>query len=244
VSLFEPEASRSTYRTAILLLLVRGLDIVPVSLYNVRFLLTGKGGQGGFHFDVEWWNVQMTSWLGSMYWVPQHVAGLVANLTGVLLLRSSSNSRSARNINIVLAGLCFATGFGASVWVTLAFALGIAVWLVVCFRDRRRPEAFAFLFAGVVAAIAAAPYLRHLTQVAQVHQSPVALSVREFGPAVGLTIGKSPLIKARSLSLPYRSITFSSSASMPWPRSFGSVTCGAWDGALTTNWQSPSLVRV
>ena len=93
---------------------------------------------------MEWWNIQVTSWLGSMYWVPQHVAILVANLTGVLLLRANSESGRARNIRIVLAGLCFATGVGASVWVTLAVALGIAVWIVVCLWDRRRLEALRF----------------------------------------------------------------------------------------------------
>jgi hypothetical protein len=195
VGLFEPKAPRGAYRTAFLLLLISGLDILPVSLYNLRFLLTHKGGQGGFHFDVEWWNVQATSWLGSMYWVPQHVASLVANLTGILLLRSNPERGRARNISIVLAGLCFATGFGASVWVTLAVALGIAVWIVVCWWEHRRLEAFAFLGSGAVAAIAAAPYLLHLRAVAQVHKSPVALSVRQFGPLVGLTLGKSPAIK-------------------------------------------------
>ena len=193
VKLFQPEAAIRTYRAAILLLLVSGLDIVPASLRNLRFLATGKGH---FLFALEWWNVQVTSWLASICWVPQHIAGLVANLTGAFLLRSSFEHKDGRGIYMVLAGLCFATGIGLSVWVSLAFAVGIAVWILVCFLDKRRSEAMAFIIAGLIACLVAAPYLLHLRAVAQVHQSPIALTVRPFGPLLGLLSNQPRIVRA------------------------------------------------
>ena len=57
------------------------------------------------------------------------------------------------------------------------------------------PGSVAFLGSGAVAAIAAAPYLLHLTPWHRCTKVLLRSSVREFGPFVGLTLGKSPAIK-------------------------------------------------
>jgi hypothetical protein len=186
------------YGVALLLLLVSGLDIIPVAISDLSYLF-GHGGT--FYFHLEWWNpAEVTSWLGTMLWVPQHLIGLVANLTAVLLLHWSFENRRRPVISIVLGGLCIASGLGASIWVTLACGLGMAVWGIICAaRKGGIGEALMFGAAGGVALLMALPFLIHLRSVAQIKLSPVAFYVRPFGLIDGLFPGRPRLVGLASL---------------------------------------------
>ncbi len=66
------------------MLCVTGLDLLPVTYlgFAKHFWLS----------DMEWWNEpQITSWMGSLLWVPHHVGALLACFVGFLLLRHQSD---------------------------------------------------------------------------------------------------------------------------------------------------------
>lgn len=154
------------------LLTVTGLDILPV----IAMALAKMPTDG----DMEWWSAdQVSSWLDSVLWVPHHVAGLVCCLLGFLLVWLSKEVGGwQRWVCGVIAGLSFASAFGLSTWVTLAFALVMMAWMLWALlweRDSRWRVA-TLLVAGVVAAVALMPYLAELRGEAsgRVNQAPGA----------------------------------------------------------------------
>ena len=167
---------------AIGLLLVSGVDVIPVVIESLASLTIG---QGKFYADLEWWNEQITAWLGAMVWVPHHVAALVAGFTAILLLRNVQQARGRQEIVTlgVLAGVSFASAAGTSIWVTFTFAAFLAVWLFISFRRRWRGELTAAAVAGAVATVLAAPYLLDLRHADQLGGIPIAPTVRAFLPA-------------------------------------------------------------
>jgi hypothetical protein len=143
---------------ALALLTVTGLDILPV-LVKALLRMPTDG-------DMEWWSAaQVSSWMDSLLWVPHHVAGLVCCLLGFLLVWMSKGlSRSRRAGCGLIAGLSFASAFGLSTWVAVAFAMMMAAWMVwalVWERGLRSRVPF-LLLAGVVASAALLPYLAEL----------------------------------------------------------------------------------
>lgn len=140
------------------MLAVTGLDILPVL---VKFLL--RMPTDG---DMEWWSAaQVSSWLDSLLWVPHHMAGLVCCLTGFLLVWMSKGiSSRQRALCGMLAGLTFASAFGLSTWVAVAFAFVMMAWIlwVLLWERTSRARVPVLLLAGVVAVIALLPYLAEL----------------------------------------------------------------------------------
>lgn len=164
----------------IALLMVTGLDILPVLLW----ILLSKGFVSP---EMEWWNEQVTSWVGSMLWVPHHVAGLIACLMGWLVLwNAPAQPRNSRFLGAtVIAGLAFATAAGSSIYIAFVFAAFGAVWAVVIISRRWYRELSGLLCAGIVALVAAIPYLASLT-AGGAGGSFAHLTIRRFGPATGL----------------------------------------------------------
>jgi hypothetical protein len=146
---------RLRYRVglAIALLGVTGLDLFP----NLLLLRNGV-----VLADMEWWNEQVTSWVGTMLWVPHHLASLVACLTGFLLLWSAPARRRDAVEAAAVAGLCFASAVGCSVYVAFTFFVFLAVWgLITLIRKWHRDTALLVL-AGCCAAVPLVQYVRDL----------------------------------------------------------------------------------
>ena len=143
---------------ALALLTVTGLDILPV-LVKALLRMPTDG-------DMEWWSAaQVSSWMDSLLWVPHHIAGLVCCLLGFLLVWMSKGlSRGRRAGCGLIAGLSFASAFGLSTWVAVAFAMVMAAWMVwaLVWERGSRPRVPVLLFAGLVAAAALLPYLAEL----------------------------------------------------------------------------------
>jgi hypothetical protein len=143
---------------AVGLLAVTGLDMLP-AVAKAIFRLPADG-------DMEWWsNDQVASWMDTVLWVPHHAAGLVCCLLGFLLVWMAKDAgRGQRVLCAVIAGVCFASAFGLSTWVAMAFALVMMVWVVwvVGSGDEGRVRARVLLGAGLVAAVALMPYLAEL----------------------------------------------------------------------------------
>ena len=140
------------------LLAVTGLDILPVVAKAMVHMPTDP--------DMEWWAPdQVTSWIDSLLWVPHHIAGLVCCLLGFLLVWMSKGRGVWQRVGCaVIAGLAFASAFGLSTWVAVAFAVVMLAWMFwVLWRERgSRPRLPALLGAAAVAMFALIPYLAEL----------------------------------------------------------------------------------
>jgi hypothetical protein len=143
---------------ALALLIVTGLDILP-ALVKVAIRLPTDP-------DMEWWSSdQVTSWMDSIIWVPHHVAGLVCCLLGFLLVWSSKGlSARQRILCALVAGISFASAFGLSIWVPVAFVLVLSCWVlwVLRWEPESRPRVPVLLGAGLFAGLLLLPYLAEL----------------------------------------------------------------------------------
>ena len=140
------------------LLAVTGLDILPVLVKAILRMKTDG--------DMEWWSAaQVSSWMDSLLWVPHHIAGLVCCLLGFLLVWMSKGLGGRRRVLCgLIAGLAFASAFGLSTWVALAFAMVMAAWMLwaLVWERGSRARVPVLLLAAAVAAMALLPYLAEL----------------------------------------------------------------------------------
>ncbi len=150
----ETERLRGKSLVGIALLAVTGLDLLPyavaVAVYHV---LPG---------DMEWWDPnQVASWLGSLLWVPHHVAALTACMAGLLVFSAidEKSSRQQQGWAVAICGLAFASAAGLSAYVAFTFA-GFAVVWALMELVRRQIKTFAvFVAAGVGSVLLSWPYL-------------------------------------------------------------------------------------
>ena len=169
------DVRRRSIWITVALLVVGGLDIIlmPYELaHGARLPLS-----------LDWLNEQVTMWTNSALWVPHHLASVIAELTAFLVLldapRQSTRGRAAL---VVIAGLAIGSGAGLSVWVTIAFAVFWALWVVASLALRRPLDAGLAVAAGCVGLLAAAPFVLDLSRASLMHSAPVELWVRGFDP--------------------------------------------------------------
>jgi len=140
------------------LLAVTGLDILPVMVKALLRMPTDG--------DMEWWSAaQVSSWMDSLLWVPHHIAGLVCCLLGFLLVwMSKGTSVWRRALCGLIAGLAFASAFGLSTWIALAFAMVMFAWMLwaLVWERGSRARVPVLLLAAVIASVALLPYLSEL----------------------------------------------------------------------------------
>lgn len=163
------------------LLLVSGLDVIPSVGLS---LLTLAASRGWLYADIEWWNEQITAWMGAVLWVPQHVAGLVACLTGLLLLRTAPSGTRWREraVPAVLAALAFASALGLSMYVTLVGAAFLLAWMLLSLAKQWYDEVGLCVLAGASTLLLSARYLLDLQKANQLHSMVLGLTVRAFLP--------------------------------------------------------------
>ena len=155
---------------------ISGLDAIPVGILML--------GAHSLLIDIEHWNTQITAWVGSILWVPHHVAALIAGLSAVMLVQvAQGKSMSRQFVLMTIAGLAFASAFGLSVWVTLVLVVFWGVWIVVLFfENKERRLILPMIYAGITALIFASPFLAGLLQGdgSGSSQFPIAFEVRNF----------------------------------------------------------------
>ena len=174
---------RSTVTIGMGLLLISGLDIIPVSVRELSYLITRSHGR--IYDHVEHWNEQITSWLNAVLWVPHHVASLLACLTGLLLLQSIRHTPRFRDkiLVAIISSFAFASAAGLSIWVTFIAAIFLAVWVLISFTKKWYCEAGYVVLIGLVAALLSIPFLLDLCRANQLDITPIALTIRPFKPA-------------------------------------------------------------
>jgi len=164
---------------AVSLLMVTGLDIVPVLFEDlvVRAIL----------FEMDLWNEQISSWVAVLLWIPHILASLIAGLTGFLLIWTAAGQQQRRQkiIGVVGGGLAFATCVGASIYVGITIATACALWLSIALLKRWWRYASLLSWAGVLATVLLLPFLWQVTHgVASTqpseHYVPISLTVRRF----------------------------------------------------------------
>ena len=141
----------------IALLAVTGLDLLPYATVVYRYHV--------FPADMEWWDPnQVTSWLGSLLWVPHHVASLTACMIGLLALSTIDENDQPRRTAwaVILAGLAFASAAGLSVYVSFSFAIFAIFWALQTLLQKRIKTFIAYAASGIFALLLSWPYLLEL----------------------------------------------------------------------------------
>ena len=147
------ESAWRSARIGVALLTVSGLDVLPIAIIMIT--------TGTIIGTIEHWNTLIGAWIGSILWVPHHIAALIAGLSAILLAQSAREKIASRQFAIMtIAGLGFASAMGLSVWVTLVFIVFWGVWLVALFLQKsERGLIVPMVFAGIVGILLASPFL-------------------------------------------------------------------------------------
>jgi hypothetical protein len=163
---------------AVALLGVTGLDIVPTLI--LVLLYAGRLTSMVLP-SLEWWNEQVDGWVYTMLWEPHHVSGLIACLTGFLIVWQAPSEPGRRGVlkNGLVAGLAFATAVGASIHVVFVFAIFLLVWTAITLWKKWRQDTVALIVAGVTCTLLSIPYLSTLVGPAS-GGPPVVFAVRSF----------------------------------------------------------------
>ena len=192
----------------ILLLAATGLDLIP---YAVLTRLAHR-----IFADMEWWDPnQVTSWVGSLLWVPHHVAALTACIVGLLFFAAIKEQQTLaeRAWLASICGLAFSSATGLSIYVTLAFAIFVFAWSLWVLMQKELATLGTYVAAGVVTVLLSLPFLADLLAKgsgAGGEQRVVFFAFRRFTPifdmlaANGIT---SPLIH-RLLDLPMLAVVY------------------------------------
>ncbi len=168
---------------------ITGLDIIPA----VALISFGNVYARG---DLEHWNEQITAWVGSLFWVPHHVASLIAGCVGVLLVHSvRRQTRSKQLVALIFAGTAFASALGLSVWVTFVFVTFWGIWMLFLYFQKEQIEILLPMgTAGVVALLLAAPFLLGLLSGGSGGGNgafPITFDVRSFRLADAFLVNSS-----------------------------------------------------
>lgn len=168
---------RSQFVTALALLAVSGLDLLPAAC-QLYFLHS-------FTYDLEWWSMnQITSWVDSLLCVPHHIAGLVCCMLAFLLAwMVEDESRVHRCIRCLLIAAAMASAFGLSIYVAFGFFVLAVAWGAWQLSTRCHRRSIAVMaVSGALAAVLLLPYLWELANAPSYLQggSVFSLTVREM----------------------------------------------------------------
>jgi hypothetical protein len=163
----------------IALLTITGLDLLPWT-FVVLYRRTGRGP--GPMLSLEWWNEQVTAWLGAILMSPHHVAGLIMCMTGLVMVFGILKSeRKFETILILVAALAFASAAITSFYVTFVFAFGLLLWMIWAAIEGWRSDVYRICVVGIIAAILYLPVALELHAASTVG-FPLGFTIRAFEP--------------------------------------------------------------
>lgn len=167
-----PENRRTRFFAVVALLcFVSGLDVLPG-------LMTAA--VSGFTLpQLDWWSDEIRWVLTSTLWVPHHITAVLAVFAACLIL---VEGRSSPILRAAIAGLAFATAFGASVWVALAATLVLALWWMFGLNKPDSPRPWLLPLAGTIAVALLLPQLHDLLIGRAPGFAPLGFYVRHPSP--------------------------------------------------------------
>jgi len=178
----ETEHLRKKSVIGIALLAVTGLDLLPYAARVHHY--------HAFLPDMEWWDPnQITSWLGSLLWVPHHVASLTACMVGLLVLSTIDEDNPLRQTvwAAVLSGIAFASAAGLSVYVTFSFAVFLILLALQTLIQKRIKTFIAYIATGAFALLLSFPYLLDLISK-QASERFAYFAIRDYPNAIDLLV--------------------------------------------------------
>ena len=168
---------------AVLLLAVGGLDLIPVLGEALAYTLAGEPRLIPF---VEMWNrgTLVYLWVLSALGVPQHVGGLVAALTGLLLVREALERKTGSYpvVPSLLAAVALASACGMSIWIGFVAAVFLVVYLADMLVRREYTDARRLVVIGIATGLLLLPFILELMQATYESAFPLGVHVREFRP--------------------------------------------------------------
>lgn len=180
------ELAWKTSLSGVALLTISGIDFIPALINMAATRLSyGFAWPTG---DVEHWNEQITAWIGSLLWVPHHVAALIACIFAFMILFYHRNESGVlvRGASIVTAGLSLASAVGLSTWVAMVFAVfwGISA-LAALFRKSDTNLLLPLIGAGALSFVFAFPFLAGILAGGTGSEgTPLIIEVRRFTPII------------------------------------------------------------
>ena len=173
-----PGIKRLKATVGIVLLAVTGLDLLPWVFQYIVYHTTGRGP--GAEPSIEWWNEQVTAWLGAILMSPHHPAALVMCMTGLLMFFGLWMGPGREWVMMAVAVLAFASAATTSVYVTLAFAAGLFLWLVWAAVHGWWKDVLRLCSIGAVALLLYFPVAAELHAASRTTRSPIGFTIREF----------------------------------------------------------------
>jgi hypothetical protein len=174
-----PGIKKVSTRIGIALLAVTGLDLLPWT-FLLLYRRTGRGP--GPLLSLEWWNEQVTAWLGAILMSPHHVAGLIMCMTGLLLVIGILKSdRKLDIVMMLIAALAFASAAITSFYVTFVFAFGLLLWMIWAAIQGWRNDVYRLCVIGIIAAVLYLPVALELHAASTVGV-PLGFTIRAFEP--------------------------------------------------------------
>jgi hypothetical protein len=170
---------REQFLNSIFLLAVTGLDICAV-FWNLFYLHIRPQA------EIDLWSTDpVFSWLNTLLWSPNHIAGLICCMFAFLLAwMAGKDGKCSRVTSAALIAAALASAFGLSVYVTFAFFLVMVLWALWQVVIERTPQAACMLaIGGAGAAVLLIPYLGELAHASSgIYSAPFAFAVREMIP--------------------------------------------------------------
>jgi hypothetical protein len=178
---------------AFILLLIGGLDLLPLGLETAITLMTDRSAlvrNAAIFLGTTGWNhaALVENWPNAVLWVPHHIASLLAGAFAALLLSRPIPAGKRAWIAPVLAGLSLASAAGYSLWVALVLAWALLSFFALTLLPEQRGhiegrQRQALLLSGATAGLTFLPFLLELISAGSSGGIPLALYIRPFAPA-------------------------------------------------------------
>lgn len=167
-----PDGRRRQFlRVLLLLCCLSGLDLLP----GVWILFR----TGDAYAQLDWWSEEVRWALTSVLWVPHHITAIIAVFAGCVVL---AVSRERPLLGSIVAGIAFATAFGASSWIAIAAVPILLLWWLYDRLEARTVGMWQLPASGIVALIVSIPQIVDIRKGRTMSGAPLGFYMRPVGP--------------------------------------------------------------
>lgn len=163
---------------ALLLLLVTGLDIIPITFSGiVQHVFMQKPVLA----EILWWNDIIAWWGSSVLWVPHHVGAVLSCLVAfILIIDQDQDQYKPSKASLLLIPIALSSSVGMSIWVSITAAWCLIIWFLFVLKKKWKGELIFLFITGFLAIGFTLPFILDIQQASQLQSFPVALHVKPF----------------------------------------------------------------